>query len=350
MGGKLKAAVVGLRMGAAHARSYAALDAYELAALCDVDAETLNGLGDELGCAGRYGDYKKMLADAKPDVVAVATSTHLHKQMTLDAAEAGARLVYCEKPIAVSLGDVLQMKRACETAGARFIIGHQRRVSAPYKAMRGQIQNGAIGKLIELRASLPGDLLSDVTHTIDSFFYLAGDAPAEWALGQMFRGRKATAEELAINKFKYCGTRYGHNVEEGAVSSFAFETGVRATIYSGAAALPGHAYQHVEVIGSAGRMVRAGDGAVPAVLIDTGAGLRTLVQDNDDSGVMEAHRLAAEACLSGADHPMDIKYALPGFEMITALMESSRLRARVGFPVTQMENPIDVMLRDGQME
>jgi predicted dehydrogenase len=347
---RLKAVVVGLRMGAGHAKCYSALDAYTLAGLCDIDADILSSVGDKLGCAARYTDYAKMLAEVRPDVVAVATSTHLHMPMVLEAAAAGARLIYCEKPIDVSLGNVLRMKSACEAAGTRLIIGHQRRVSAPYRAMREQIEQGAIGELLELRGSLPGDLLSDVTHTIDSMQYLAGDVPVDWVLGQMFRGRKATPEELAQNRFKFCGTRYGHNVEEGAMSAFAFKTGVRATIYSGTMALPKHAYQDIEVIGGKGYMRRAGDSANPAVIIDTGAGPRVLVQDNDDSGLREAHRLAAESLNNGTPHPMDISLALPGFEVIMALMESARLRARLDLPITQMENPIDIMLRDGEME
>ena len=350
MAAPLKAVVVGLRMGAGHARCYAAQEAYTLAGICDIDTEVLNSVGEKLGCDARYTDYGKMLAEVKPDVVAVATSTHLHMPMTIEAVKAGARLVYCEKPIDVSLGNVLKMKSACEEAGARLIIGHQRRVSTPYKAMREQIEQGSIGELMELRASLPGDLLSDATHTVDSMIYLAGDAPVDWVLGQLFRGRKATPEELAVNRFKFSGTRYGHNVEEGAMSSFAFKTGVRATIYSGTMALPKHGYQDIEVIGSEGRMRRAGDAAKPAVIIDNGNGPRTLVQDNDDSGLREAHRLAAETLNNGAGHPMDISRALPGFEVIMALMESARLRARLDLPIAQMEYPLDIMLRNGDLE
>lgn len=346
----MKAAVVGLRMGAGHARCYASQGAYTLAGLCDIDEATLNGLGDKLGCGARYTDYGAMLAEVKPDVVAVATSTHLHMPMTIEAAKAGARLIYCEKPIDVSLGNVLKMKSACEEYGARLIIGHQRRVSAPYRAMREQIESGAIGELLELRGSLAGDLLSDVTHTVDSMMYLAGDAPVDWVLGQIYRGRKATPEELAANRYKFCGTRYGHNVEEGAMSAFAFKTGVRATIFSGTMALPKHGYQDITVIGSKGHMRRAGDQASPAVVIDTGGGPRTLVEENDDSGLWEAHRLAAEALLSGAPHPMDISFALPGFEVIMALFESARLRARLNLPIAQMEYPLDVMLRNGDLE
>jgi len=346
----LKAVVVGLRMGAGHARCYAAQDAYDLAGICDIDAEVLNAIGDKLGCGARFTDYGRMLAEVKPDVVAIATSTHLHMPMTLEAAKSGARLIYCEKPIDVSLGNVLKMKSACEAAGARLIIGHQRRVSTPYKAMREQIESGAIGELTELRGSLPGDLLSDVTHTVDSMMYLAGDAPVDWVLGQIYRGRKATPEELAINRYKFCGTRYGHNVEEGAMSAFAFKTGVRAVIFSGTMALPKHGYQDITVIGSSGYMRRAGDAAKPAVIIDTGAGPRTLVEENDDSGLREAHRLAAETLLNGSDHPMDISYALPGFEVIMALFESARLRSRLNLPISQMEYPLDVMLRNGDLE
>jgi len=47
----LRAAVVGCRMGAAHAKAMAQLPDYEVVAVCDIDEERANQLANELGTA-----------------------------------------------------------------------------------------------------------------------------------------------------------------------------------------------------------------------------------------------------------------------------------------------------------
>ena len=77
-GPKLRAAVVGLRMGAFHAAAYAALEEYELAALCDLSRPLLQQTADETGCHSLYTSYEQMLTEAKPDVVCITTPNSLH--------------------------------------------------------------------------------------------------------------------------------------------------------------------------------------------------------------------------------------------------------------------------------
>ena len=349
MAERIRAAVVGLRMGAQHARCYAQLtDLYELVGLCDIDAGTLAELGGALACTALYADYAQMLRETKPELVCVATSDHLHLPMVLAAVDAGAKCVYCEKPIAPSLGDVHTMRKACKDAGVLLIIGHQRRMSSTYRTIRQLLDDGAIGEVREYHASLGGDILCDGTHTVDSILFLQHDRPVQWVLGQIYRGRKATAEELQKNRFLYHGTRYGHSVEEGAMAAFCFEDGVRARIFSGTMMLPHHGYQDIEIIGSKGRIRRAGDGAEPAVQIDDGSGWRDAGAINA-YGEWEAHKTVAEALRKGTPHPMDIDTAIKGYELIIGILESARLCQRLELPVTQLENPIDILLREGAM-
>ncbi len=48
-GEPLRGAVVGCRMGRAHARAMADLAAYELVAVCDLDNETAQGVAEQTG-------------------------------------------------------------------------------------------------------------------------------------------------------------------------------------------------------------------------------------------------------------------------------------------------------------
>lgn len=349
MAQKLRAAVVGCRMGKAHASAYAVLDEYELCALCDLSQDTLMRVGKETGCTWLFNDYDMMLRQAKPDVVCIATPNNLHEKMTLEAVHAGAKGIYCEKPIAISMGSALRMQKACEGAGVSLVIGHQRRMSSPYLKMRELISGGAIGKATLIRGSCAGDFLSDGTHLIDSMMFLNEDRAVRWVLGQVYRGRKATPEELARNRFQYCGTRYGHNVEEGAISVFEFENGVRAETQTGTVWIPARGYQDIEVFGTGGRLLRAGDGASPAVLMDNGNGWKPVEIENDQDGLLTAHKEFANSIHTGKVHPMGIGNAIKGFEVVMAIYESARLHAKLEIPLKQMDFPLDVMLNEGKI-
>lgn len=350
MGTKVRAAVVGLKMGAQHAKSYAQLDDFDLCGLCDANPETLREVAQQVGNPPQYTSFADMLAEQKPEVAAIATPNHLHESMTIQAVEAGVKAVYCEKPITLNMAAAIRMRDVCRDAGVALIIGHQRRMSAPYRTMRQLIEAGAIGEIEVVRGSCAGDMLSDGTHLVDSLMYLFDDTDVRWVLGQVYRGRKATAAELAVNRFQYCGTRYGHNVEEGAMAVFQFANGIRAEIMTGTLWRSARGYQDIEVFGKKGRLLRAGDSARPALLIDDGSGWRDAGVVPGDSGLLDAHRQTAVVVREGGSHPMEMARAIKGFEVIMAIYESARIHARLDLPLNQMAFPLDLMLQAGLVD
>ena len=354
---KLNAAVVGLRMGAGHVSAYCKLPEYNLAAVCDINQDLAKKISAESGGAPYYTNYIEMLEKTKPDVVCVATPNTLHCEMTVQAIERGAKGVYCEKPVAVNMREAKLMRAAAAKKNIPLVIGHQRRVSAPYITMRKAVTNGLIGEVYLIRGICAGDFLSDGTHTIDSMLYLNGDCGVEWALGQIYRGPKASAEEQAANRYAYTGNRFGHNTERGAISSFGLSNGVRCETISGDQLLmPGRWYQDIEIFGSAGRLWRNNDQSEPALRINsanTGGEWAELPVsgglEGDPYGLLNAHKLFAETVSCGANnppHPMSIENAMPGFETVMAIYESARLNARIQFPLKQEEFPLDLIIKE----
>ncbi|MCB1125692.1 MAG: Gfo/Idh/MocA family oxidoreductase [Verrucomicrobiae bacterium] len=65
--------------------------------------------------AKQYADYRELLADENVKGVIVATPTHLHKQVVLDALAAGKH-VYCEAPIAHTVEDAQAIAAAAHKA------------------------------------------------------------------------------------------------------------------------------------------------------------------------------------------------------------------------------------------
>jgi predicted dehydrogenase len=355
---KVRIAICGVRQGSMgywYARIFRRELAhlFDLAALCDVDEATLKTTGAEFDVPVLETDFARMLRDVRPEAVLIATPTQLHAQMVKEAASAGIRFIYCEKPAVSTLGEAKEMRAACAQAGAALVVGHQRRVSPTYVQLHRMIGEGAVGEVTLLRGSCGGDLFSDGTHLADSMLYLMDDQQPLWVLGQLVRGEPASPEEAARNPYAYTGVRYGRAVESGAMASLEFPGRVRCEMYLGDIQLPGAGYQDIEVLGTKGRIRLPGDADVPQFLLDTGAGYESLPvpkeAHHDYSGMVAAQELFYHTVREGAAHPMRIETAMGSLEILTGIMESARLNCRLPFPIEQMGHPLELMLQSGMM-
>lgn len=80
-------------------------------------------------------DYRKVLDDAKVKAVFVATPSHKHKQIVLDAIAAGKH-VYCEAPLAHTVEDTLAIAKAGAASKAVFATGLQYRANKQHHHVR----------------------------------------------------------------------------------------------------------------------------------------------------------------------------------------------------------------------
>lgn len=349
----LRAVVVGCNMGRNQAAALAASPEYELAAVCDLNGETASQVSAKSGNPAVYTDYEKMLDEVRPEAVVIATPNITHAPFAQMAAEAGARGIYCEKPMATNLGDARRMVQLCGERGVTLVVGHQRRMSAVYGKLRELVDGGAIGDLRLIRGSCAGDLLSDGSHTVDSMLYLIHDRPVRWAFGQICRKPGVSPEIAAAQRYAFTGRRYGHAVESGAIAHFEFEGGIRGELLTGDMQLPGGGYQDIEIIGSTGRLWRRGDRSDPPLLISDSAagGWRAVPVEEESNAAVFAGVFGAmaDSILSGSPHPMDGAIALRGLEMLIAVFESARLRSVIEFPLTQEAFPLELMITAGQL-
>jgi predicted dehydrogenase len=90
-----------------------------------------------------YTSYKALLADV--DIVDLCIPTDLHREMTIQAAQARKHVV-CEKPIALTVEDGRAMIHACDRAGVRLFIAHVLRFVPQYASAQAIVASGQIGK------------------------------------------------------------------------------------------------------------------------------------------------------------------------------------------------------------
>lgn len=162
---------------AAHAPAYR-----QLADLCTVTvvAEPNPGRADAirslLGDRVRIvPDYQDLLADPNVDAVDILLPHHLHMAATIAAAVAG-KPVLVEKVMARNVWECDRMIDACERAGVSLTICHDRRYNPEWRAIKGVVDSGALGRIFFWRLNHNQDVAPPASHWIRSRDALGGGA------------------------------------------------------------------------------------------------------------------------------------------------------------------------------
>ena len=128
------------------------LEEANLVAVCDTYPVMLRRAERSLSEISTYTDYREILDHAEIPAVFIATPSHLHSQIVLDALQAGKH-VYCEAPLASSIDDARRIAAtAREHEGQIFQGGLLYRTEPQYRSVYGFIRSGALGKAIMARA------------------------------------------------------------------------------------------------------------------------------------------------------------------------------------------------------
>lgn len=124
----------------------------EIVALCDVWKKNLDAAFAMCPKAPKtYHDYRELLADDGVDAVVIGTPPHWHALQTIAACEAG-KDVYLEKPMTLSVGESLAVKRAVEKHGIISQVGTQIHAGENYRRVVDIVRSGVLGKVGVVRA------------------------------------------------------------------------------------------------------------------------------------------------------------------------------------------------------
>lgn len=96
-------------------------------------------------------DYRRTLDNKRVQAVFVATPSHLHKQIVLDALQAGKH-VYCEAPLATDLAEAKAIAQAGMAAKTFLMPGLQVRSNAQAAHVGHFVKAGDIGRIVQGRA------------------------------------------------------------------------------------------------------------------------------------------------------------------------------------------------------
>jgi predicted dehydrogenase len=147
------------------------------------------------GFESSTGDWRRIIDDPTIDIVDIATPNHLHPEMAIAAAEAGKHII-CEKPLARTAPEAKAMLDAVTKAGVVNMVAFNYRRTPAIALAKKYIEEGAIGDILNFRATYLQDWSADPasplswrfqksvagsgavgdigTHIIDLARYLAG--------------------------------------------------------------------------------------------------------------------------------------------------------------------------------
>ncbi len=221
-----------------------------LCAVCDVLPERMEAVlaqvpERERAQVARYTDYRQMLAEVKPELVAIATESGLHAQIGLDVITAGANLII-EKPLALSMADARALVAAAREKGIKLCACHQNRFNKSIQKIRSAVEENRFGRMLHGAAHVRwnrgpdyyeqapwrgtwaqdgGALMNQCIHNIDLLRWMMGDGVREVvAYTDNLCHGYIEAEDLGLALVRFESGAYGiiegttnvfpHNLEE----------------------------------------------------------------------------------------------------------------------------------------
>ncbi len=138
------------RIGAFHAQTLLAMSQVDELVVTDLDPVAARRTADRLGC-GWAADPHGLLG-AAPDAFVIATATPGHAPLLRAAIDAGVP-TFCEKPVAATLAETIELTRLVAASEVAVQVGFQRRFDRGYQRARQAVQGGELGFVHTIRAN-----------------------------------------------------------------------------------------------------------------------------------------------------------------------------------------------------
>ena len=151
--------IVGLGFGRAHIPAFQA-HGCEVVAVCQRNEKAARTVADRYGVSRVFGRWQDLLAQARPEIVVIATPPVLHREIALEAFAAGCH-VLCEKPLAMNASECRAMIEAAARAKRVGMTGFNWRYPAAMQRFHAMVEAGALGRLFHVNLRWMGSRGAD---------------------------------------------------------------------------------------------------------------------------------------------------------------------------------------------
>jgi len=338
-------------------------DQCEVVAVADADEGGRAEAAKRLKAPAAFADYRQMLAEAKPQIVAIGPRwLDQHRDMVLAAAERGCH-IYMEKPLCRTPAEADEMAAACKQHKVKLALAHQTRYSPRLQAVRDLIADGELGTVLELRGrgkedSRGGgeDLWVLGSHIVNLIHHFGGQPT--WCFARVEQGGKPITKEQVKPGNEGIGPLAGDSV----AAMYGLENGATAYFASRRGTGGGKGRFGLQIHGSKG-IVEILTGSLPSVqfladpawspgrsgakwVLVTSAGIgqpEPLADGGLDGGNVMAVKDLLAAIAEDRDPECSVYEGRMTVEMISAVFESHRVGGPVTFPLNTRTNPLSLL-------
>ena len=222
-----KLAIIGFGgQGAWHANWAKKSDCIELGGIYDINPARCELAANE--GIKVYESREALLSDESVDIVLCATPNDSHKEISIAALRAGKHVV-CEKPVTLSVADFDEIVKVAAEENRRFTVHQNRRWDVDYLAIKGIIDSGELGEVINIESrshgsrGCPGDW---------RLHKPSGGMMLDWGVHLIDQMMLLIPEKLVS---VYCEMTHitTEEVDDGFNLRLTFESGKRATVEVG---------------------------------------------------------------------------------------------------------------------
>ena len=212
-----------------HQEAWSRLPRVRVVAVADRDPAKAQAAADALPGARVFDHAAEMIARMRPDLVDIATPPETHLALVAAAAEAGAAIL-CQKPLAPTYPEAVQVVEAAERAGAALVVHENFRFMPWFGEAKRLLEAGTVGTPLALSFRLrPGDgqgpqaylarqpyframprflVHETAIHLIDVFRFLLGEVTGVFARLKRFNPAIA-GEDAGLVTFEFAGGALG---------------------------------------------------------------------------------------------------------------------------------------------
>src|SRR4051812_18099486 len=163
----LKAAIIGAgHIARQHLACLREIPGVKIAGVCDLSRAMAESVADRFGVDKWYTDHRKMLDEAKPDVVHITTPPPSHFSLSMDALNAGAHVIV-EKPATVHYDDLLTLTRRAKEASRVLLEDYNYVFNTEIQKILALVNSGEFGAVTHVECFICLDILAPGNPFVD---------------------------------------------------------------------------------------------------------------------------------------------------------------------------------------
>ncbi len=158
-----------------HAGAYKCHGKFDISACVDPDRKKLQQFATNWSIEHEFLNMREIESSKLDfDVISICSPTSFHHKNVVEALKLKPKLIFCEKPLAKTYNDAVDIKNMCDQEGVLLAVNHTRRWDPKVIELRNDIATGDFGEVRSVVGYYNKGVLNNGSHMIDLLIYLFG--------------------------------------------------------------------------------------------------------------------------------------------------------------------------------